>query len=306
MALLTCTKTGRRVFLEPSHLVGRSEHCLLRLDDPHVSNEHASVRWDGDCWMLKDLGSLNRTYLDGSELKPSDSVPLSRNSRIAFGSQAQTWLMEDDAGPVPMAVAENGSEPIFATDGLLPLPSPEQPLYTVYRNANGSWVVDTGDAIRAVEDRATLLVDGRSYRLSLPQPFTRTTPLEGFVGTRVPDLSLVFRVSSDRETILLEVHGAHGRHQFSARTHNEMLLVLARARLADDAAGLPPGSAGWVYQDELYRQLGVDAERLNVDVYRVRRQFADLGLLDPAQIIERRSRTRQIRIGVPKLTELAL
>ena len=306
MALLACTRTGRRVFLEPSHLVGRSEHCLLRLDDPHVSNEHASLRWDGECWMLKDLGSLNRTYLDGKELTPSDSVQISRNSRIAFGSQEQTWTVEDDTGPVPMAISEDGRTAVFASEGLLPLPSPEQPLYTVYRNANGSWVVDTGDAIRAVEDRATIKVGGTSYRLSLPQPFTRTTPLEGFVGVRVPDLSLVFRVSSDRETILLEVHGAHGRHQFSSRTHNEMLLVLARARLADDAAGLPPGSSGWIYQDELYRKLCVDAERLNVDVYRVRRQFAGLGLLDPAQIIERRSRTRQIRIGVAKLTELAL
>ena len=175
MARLTCKKTGRRVFLEPSHLVGRSEHCLLRLEDPHVSNEHASVRWDGECWMLKDLGSLNRTYLDGNELKPSDSVPLSRDSRIAFGSQAQTWTMDDDAEPAPMAVAQDGADAIFATDGLLPLPSPEQPLYTVYRSANGSWVVDTGDGILAEESGASKNLNDESEFAWIIDPIDGTT-----------------------------------------------------------------------------------------------------------------------------------
>ncbi len=306
MAQLECEKTGRRVQLEASHLIGRSEHCLLRLDDPHVSSEHASIRWDGARWILKDLGSLNRTYLNDTELKSSDGVQLGQGSRIAFGSQRQVWLLNDDGGPVAMAVPDDGSEPIVAVDGLLPLPSPDEPHCTVYRNENGSWVADSGDGVRAVEDRTSIRFGERAYRLCLPQPFTRTTPLHGFVGACVPDLSLVFRVSSDRETIELEVLGAHTRHHFAARTHNEMLLLLARARLMDAAAGLPPGSSGWVYQDELCRNLLIDLERLNVDVYRVRRQFADLGLLDPAQIIERRARTRQIRIGVHNITEVAL
>jgi hypothetical protein len=306
MAMLQCANSGRKVHLEPNYLIGRSEHCLLRLDDPHVSNEHASIRWDGMLWILKDLGSLNRTYLDDAELKASTSTPIRIGSRISFGTVRQTWQLADDGGPVPMAVPEDGSEPILASDGLLPLPSAENPQYTVYRHESGAWVVDVEDGVRPVEDRSIIQLGLRRYRFSLPQPYARTTPLNGFIGSRAPDMSLEFRVSSDMETIELEACVAHSRHQFSARTHNEMLLLLARTRLDDIAAGLPTSSCGWLYQDDLCRKLGVDAERLNVDVYRVRRQFADLGLLDPAQVIERRSKTRQIRIGTAKLSERPL
>ncbi len=306
MARLQCATTGKQVYLEASYLIGRSEHCLLRLEDPHVSSEHASIRWDGAQWILKDLGSLNRTYLDEVELTPAHSAPLRKGSRVAFGSPKQAWQLTEDAGPLPMAVPEDGSAPIVATDGLLPLPSAEEPRYTVYRDHNGSWVVDAGDRVTKVEDRGSIQLGPVRYRLCLPQPYTRTTPLHGFIGARVPELTLVFRVSSDMETIELDVTGAHSHHRFSARTHNEMLLLLGRARRADTAAGLPPGSAGWLYHDDLCRKLQVDAERLNVDVYRIRRQFADLGLLDPAHIIERRPRTRQIRIGVGDISEVPL
>jgi hypothetical protein len=37
--------------------------------------------------------------------------------------------------------------------------------------------------------------------------------------------------------------------------------------------------------------------RLNIDVFRIRQMFAGIGLLDAANIVERRLRARQIRIG---------
>ena len=43
------------------------------------------------------------------------------------------------------------------------------------------------------------------------------------------------------------------------------------------------------------------SSRLYVYVYRARAQLADAGVLDAAGVIERRSDTHQIRIGVSKL-----
>ena len=42
--------------------------------------------------------------------------------------------------------------------------------------------------------------------------------------------------------------------------------------------------------------------RLNIDVFRIRQMFEGIGLIDAANIIERRLRARQIRIGTGLIT----
>jgi hypothetical protein len=56
-----------------------------------------------------------------------------------------------------------------------------------------------------------------------------------------------------------------------------------------------------VYQDELMRELGTSGTQLNVDIFRIRKQFATLDLSESAAIVERRPRTKQLRIGVANL-----
>jgi hypothetical protein len=111
----------------------------------------------------------------------------------------------------------------------------------------------------------------------------------------------VFRVSSDEEHVELVMHCGAGPVDLGARGHNYLLLLLARQRLADAGQNLPAGTCGWVYQDELVRALKVSAERLNIDIFRIRKQFEAIGLSEPASIVERRPRTKQLRIGVASL-----
>jgi hypothetical protein len=46
--------------------------------------------------------------------------------------------------------------------------------------------------------------------------------------------------------------------------------------------------------------------QLNIDVHRIRKQFAEVGVLDAANIVERRPRTRQLRIGTGRLSIIQL
>jgi hypothetical protein len=46
----------------------------------------------------------------------------------------------------------------------------------------------------------------------------------------------------------------------------------------------------------------LDREQLNLDVFRIRKQFALAGVRDAPSIIERRSGTGQLRIGVQRLS----
>ena len=58
-----------------------------------------------------------------------------------------------------------------------------------------------------------------------------------------------------------------------ARSHHYLLLTLARMRLKDVERGEPAATAGWVDQEELGRLLQFSPERLNLDIFRARRQF---------------------------------
>lgn len=303
MAQLESLTQRTRLHLETDVLIGRSSRCTLRIDDSRVSGEHANLRWNGECWLLKDLGSLNGTTVDGRALTPGESVILSEGAHIAFGHPSHVWTLADGAAPTAMALSLDGGQTVAANDGLLALPSPEQPLLTVHRDPQGAWWVEGEGATWEIADQVSLTAGGRKFRLCLPHVSARTTPLLGFVGRRVSELSISFHPSADLEHIEIEVACGGVSERLGARNHNEMLLVMARARTRDQERGLSEAECGWIYQDELCKALGLESDRLNVDVYRVRRQIAGLGLLDPASIIERRVKTRELRIGTSRLRE---
>src|SRR5690554_2652633 len=78
-------------------LLGRSQECELRFDDPSVSAVHAEIsRAAGEVY-LRDLGSTNGTFVNGAALiKPralqdGDRVQLGRDGvvRVSFGDEGE-------------------------------------------------------------------------------------------------------------------------------------------------------------------------------------------------------------------------
>lgn len=297
MGWLRSKRSGLRVPLESLHLVGRGARSALLLTDSRVSHEHASLRWDGGVWTLRDLGSLNRTMSNGHALAPGEVVSLPLGARIVFGSEEECWILEDDGPPQVMAVPLDGGIATVAEDGLLPLPSAENPLLTIYRAQNGTWTYEDGSASEPLTDQAIIQAGPLSYRFCLPQITSRTTPVSGLGGLRVSNLHLEFLVSSDLEHIEILARAGEATQKLGARSHNELLLLLARTRRNDQEQGLPAPSCGWLSQDEVARMMRLDPEHLNVQIFRIRRQFAELGLVDPGQIVERRPKSRQMRFG---------
>jgi len=113
---------------------------------------------------------------------------------------------------------------------------------------------------------------------------------------------LVFHVSLDEEHVELTVRGGGKEERLAARNRFYMLLVLARARIRDQAdSELPEAEHGWMYGDELCRMLRIDEGRLRVDIFRIRRQLEQLGVGRPAKIIERRPNSKSLRIGLADL-----
>ena len=58
--------TGQQVVLgEYVVTMGRLPECTISFDDPNVSREHATIRPDGDGFVLTDNGSTNGTSVNG-------------------------------------------------------------------------------------------------------------------------------------------------------------------------------------------------------------------------------------------------
>ena len=52
--------------------------------------------------------------------------------------------------------------------------------------------------------------------------------------------------------------------------------------------------------------LNMDDNHLNISIYRARAQLAKLGVVDAAALIERRTGTRQLRLGVDRIDVVTL
>jgi len=282
-------------------ILGRSRACTIRLDDPDVSGEHALLRWTGGVWELQDLHSRNGTFVDRLRLAPGERTALVSGAVLGFG-HPESFVLIDAEGPGMFAEPVGGGEPAEAQGGILALPGPSAPELMVFRGA-GCWLVERGGATAEVADGEVLRVDGGAWLLHLPEPLPQTA--KSIVGApHLDDLTLRFRVSRDEEYIELVAVSEQGTIDLKARSHHYTLLVLARARLRDQA--LAPEAQGWIHQSELLEQMRVDGSHLHISIYRARQQLGEAGVVGAGRVVERRPGTRQVRIGTAKLEILAL
>jgi hypothetical protein len=235
--------------------------CEVWLDDAVVSAEHALLRWRSGTWELQDLHSRNGTYVNNRRLTPGEKIGLEAGARLGLGRRKHP-LVRDGGPPLAHAVAlDHERNVIAARDGLLVLPSSDEPEVTVLRRGS-SWRLERADDVETVLDGAVIPVRDRTWRLHLPEP---PLPTEDADDAQLP-----------LATITLE---------FVVNDAGEQSELLEAAQ-------------GWIGQAELIRQLGYAEGRLHVEIHRVRRLFADAGVLDAANVIERHVSERKLRIGV--------
>jgi HD-GYP domain-containing protein (c-di-GMP phosphodiesterase class II) len=75
---------GRSWELPGTSRVGRMDHLEVCLDDPSVSRCHAEVELSSTGWKLRDLGSTNGTFLNGTRMGPGQ-WPLRVRDQLQFG-----------------------------------------------------------------------------------------------------------------------------------------------------------------------------------------------------------------------------
>jgi len=275
-------------------LVGRSSLADIVLESRRASNEHASIGWYSNQWVLRDLGSSNGTSIDGRTLGPRDRVVLSVGNTLQFGSEAESFRVVDVAPPPPCAVLVGPQTSVWGQRTLLVLPTEAAPEASVFF-VNGNWQVDDGSSTLAPECGDIIKLPSGYWRLLLPDD----PDADGFTAGYELELSrleLVFRISS--EAVVLHVVQGSADVRLPARACIQTLLALAQLRKS--GAGQ---NDGWVATAELAELRACSPEKINVDVHRLRKLFEEAGVHDAASIVERDD-TKKLRIGVARVREI--
>jgi len=306
MAIIRETATGQTHILEAEHSVGRLSTSALRIEQRFVSAQHAIVRFTAGGWEVRDLGSRNGTFVNGEPIPAGSEVSIRLGSKLAFGKASQEWEIIDDGPPSVVAIPLSGGDPVCLEGEMIALPSVDDPRVTIYRDADGTWLLEQPESTSPIGNLQMFEVDGRPFRFSCPDYSCRTSLMEVAADLEAQLLSLQFFVSSDEEHV--ELHATYGMKtiDLGARSHNYLLLTLARRRLKDTAEGLSESNCGWVYMEDLAHDPSMAPPQLNIDVYRIRKHFAAAGVIDAGNVIERRPRTRQLRLGISRIAVTAL
>lgn len=287
---------GRLVLLDAAHLVGRSRAANTVLGSADVSGQHLAINWTGQDWRVRDLASRNGTWVDGRRLDGGEMVPLRPGMVVWVGGPTLAYTVADLAPPSAYAV--DGETVIEGEPDLLALPSVDDPLVLFQRDPGQGWLMSTGASAHGVHTGEIVEVGGRSWRVTLPDALTPTIDART-APPMTEALGLRFRVSGDEEYVELTAVLGGVPRRLPARAHHEILLTLARSRIED--AELPEGDRGWVYTSELMKMVHLSSNQLYVGLHRARRELGGLGVDDPDRLIERRTTTHQVRIGVGEL-----
>jgi FHA domain len=295
---------GRRITLGSQCLIGRAPHCRVRLVDKRVSWDHARIGWLRDGWWLRDLNSTNGTWVDGKRLAADDRVILVQGQRLAFGHGSLSYRV-DNVDPPRFRLRSLRDQRIICPENtLVGLPSDDEPLLTVSLGVYG-WSVEEGSQVRQLNDQEIIQFGQERWQVELP-PITDDIAETGTQREQpmidAKDLVLELRVSSDREGILVTATVDGRSYSLPNRAHHELLLLLVEARIFAQRQGVPEDEAGYMTLDEAIRSTAVGINKINLDIFRLRREFEGLGLRDARQVVERRDARREFRVGTGRLT----
>ena len=220
-------------------------------------------------------------------------------SRIAFGKLVeQEWQLADETPPAIMAVPLSGGDPVIMESELLALPGNDDPRVTIYRGNGGRWVLEGANAqVAPLENQQTFEAGGHVWRFCCTEDVGTTWMASADDHVDFRRVRLVFTVSLDEEHVQVRMIANGRAADLGSRASYYLLLTLARRRQKDARGGLPDEACGWIDQEELAHDPSMTPPHLHLEVYRIRRLFAAIGVVDAANVVERRPRAGQLRIG---------
>jgi pSer/pThr/pTyr-binding forkhead associated (FHA) protein len=85
---------GKRFGLRPVSRIGRDVRFDIRPNDPEISRHHATLTFNGETFIIRDLGSMNGTYLNENRLVAELDTPLKPGDIVRVGRTSMRFVRE--------------------------------------------------------------------------------------------------------------------------------------------------------------------------------------------------------------------
>ena len=301
MGILAKTEDGARgVELTSQFLVGSSTNCNLRIVGESISPHHAEIIWLGETWKVRDLSSSRGTYVNGASVSSKTHTLLGQGDSLGFGALRSSHRLIDAGPPKIFARNMNTGEILDLINGELILSAPrESPVRIIPGAEHSRWLICRGGRLAPIVDGDMIGVGSQVYTVYVP-----SETLAPRLPPTIDSVDLTLRVSQDEEVVEIWLRDSNDNvNIMPARAHYYTMLLLARMRLEDRSKdGLPLLEQGWRSVHQLCEMLAVEESRLNVDIYRIRRDIAKFGLLNSKDVIERQRSRRLVRLGIENVS----
>lgn len=309
MAQLRDSQTQRVYQLRAHHTVGRcTERSDTVITSPITSRIHLSLEWDGRHWHVRDL-SKNGTWLGNQRLHANESVPINVGDRIHIGAPDMPALeLVDDAPPTSALIGVSPDTPDLPLDPFVFLPDQQNPeAVLIYSHQRLSWLLHPmeHDNVQSTE-RIILHGDylrygGREWQVFLAET-EHATEISTTPQQHLEDIEFIFDLSQDEEHTALKLAcNGDALIDLGERSHHYLLMHLARVRAADAVNGQDRMTQGWLDNEQLKRDLGLDMPHINIMIFRARKQIGESleHTLDSEHLIERGK--GRLRFGASKV-----
>jgi|SRR5579859_1026415 len=78
-------RPGHRIDIEPVTTIGRGPTNTVVLEDSRISSEHARITYHDRQWWVEDMGSRNKTFLNGTQVPAGQGVPARPGDLLVLG-----------------------------------------------------------------------------------------------------------------------------------------------------------------------------------------------------------------------------
>ncbi|MEH6588441.1 MAG: FHA domain-containing protein [Halioglobus sp.] len=295
MAQIRDTESQEIYNLRAHHTFGRStERSDTVVSSLIASRMHLALEWDGQRWNARDL-SKNGSWLGANRLVVNESTPLKLGDKIHLGSPEMPPLeLIDDSEPVSALVGLAGA-PSIALKSFVFLPDQQSPeAVVIYSYQRRTWVVHAMDQdtpqqpADMLHHGDTLNFGDKEWQVFLAET-QQSTVINQQPQNSLDDAEFVFDLSQDEENTALHLKLANQELNLGERSHHYLLLHLARLRAVEAAKGFDSKTQGWIDNEQLKKDLGMDMPHINIMIFRARKQLGESleDSLDSEMLVER-------------------
>lgn len=302
MAIIKNCYSGEILFLNNKHVFGCNVSCYTTaapIADVGISANCATIYWDSGAWYIKDH-SKNGIFLNNLYVHNTTAI-LSNGSHIQFGEDISTkWEIINLLPPASYIKCINQKNKQLELRSCVSIPSDEKGEVSFCLSKDDRWIMKRNNVVSYLTDGAIIKLHNEEWQFFENE----TTGTAHFI----PKQSLSFfqfNLSIDEEHINVKIVTNGAEVDLGYRSHNYLLLALARKKVKDMRQKYDLHDQGWLsmetLQNDVAKEIGkeIDEYYLNLQIYRLRKQLEDIRLngYDFSNVIERRK--REIRFAHP-------